>query len=240
MTRDLYDVLGVGRDADAEAIKRAYRARAWEVHPDVAADADDACRFHEVSEAYRVLSDERARRVYDRLGWRGRGQEWTPRRDAARVYASNPRAFITDVETILSAAVGRRPRDTADRVVAEIEVDPYEAFVGTTRTVSVEEEQACPACDGQRRRTTVSESKTGRFVALYDCAACGGTGAVRTTVDLELVVPARARASDTISLGATGVAVVRIVAPRDALAIRLGASAALLAALGFLLYLLAL
>ncbi|HKJ23752.1 MAG TPA: DnaJ C-terminal domain-containing protein [Myxococcota bacterium] len=67
--RDLYEVLGVARDADAAAIKKAYRKLARELHPDVNPGDDAAeARFKEVSEAYSVLSDEEKKRNYDEFG----------------------------------------------------------------------------------------------------------------------------------------------------------------------------
>src|SRR5215471_380770 len=72
---DYYGVLGVPRDADADAIRRAYRKLAREYHPDLNSDADAEERFKEVGEAYEVLSDAEKRERYDRLGARWREAE---------------------------------------------------------------------------------------------------------------------------------------------------------------------
>lgn len=67
--RDYYEVLGVGRDADSAAIKKAYRKLAKKYHPDTASgDAGAAEAFKEVTEAYGVLSDEKKRKLYDKFG----------------------------------------------------------------------------------------------------------------------------------------------------------------------------
>ncbi len=67
--RNLYDVLGVAKDADKDAIRKAYRKLARQYHPDVnPGDAAAEERFKEVSEAYAVLSDEEKRRNYDEFG----------------------------------------------------------------------------------------------------------------------------------------------------------------------------
>ena len=70
--RDYYEVLEVERDADATAVKKAYRRKALEFHPDRNPD-DPAAeeRFKEASEAYQVLSDPQKRAVYDRYGHEG-------------------------------------------------------------------------------------------------------------------------------------------------------------------------
>ncbi len=68
--RDYYEVLGIGREADADAIKKAYRRLALKYHPDRNPDDDDgaSARFKEASEAYQVLSDGEKRAQYDRFG----------------------------------------------------------------------------------------------------------------------------------------------------------------------------
>src|SRR5919197_1238415 len=69
--RDYYELLGVGRDADEGEIKRAFRRRARELHPDVSGAPDAEQRFREVVEAYEVLSNGERRQLYDRFGHDG-------------------------------------------------------------------------------------------------------------------------------------------------------------------------
>jgi curved DNA-binding protein len=75
--KDYYEVLGVPRDADQDAIRRAYRKLAREYHPDINSDSDAEDRFKELGEAYEALSDPDKRKRYDRLGadWREQEQE---------------------------------------------------------------------------------------------------------------------------------------------------------------------
>src|SRR5690348_12733013 len=74
MAADHYETLGVGRDADGDEIKRAYRKLARQYHPDVAGDDPEAeARFKEVAAAYEVLSDPERRRRYDLYGPEGQG-----------------------------------------------------------------------------------------------------------------------------------------------------------------------
>jgi len=66
--RDFYQVLGIGREATLEEVKRAYRRLARQYHPDVNGSPGATDKFREVQEAYEVLSDPEKRRNYDRLG----------------------------------------------------------------------------------------------------------------------------------------------------------------------------
>ena len=77
--KDYYDILGVSRDADASAIKSAYRKLARKYHPDVNKTKEAEEKFKDINEAYEVLSDKNKRQRYDSLGsnWQG-GADWTP------------------------------------------------------------------------------------------------------------------------------------------------------------------
>ena len=67
--RDYYEVLGVSKNADENAIKKAYRKLAKKYHPDTnSGDADAEKKFKEVTEAYSVLSDKEKRKLYDQFG----------------------------------------------------------------------------------------------------------------------------------------------------------------------------
>src|SRR5437868_8325128 len=98
MNRDLYEVLGVPRDADETQIKKAFRKLARELHPDVNRhDPEAEEKFKEAAEAYEVLSDPERRRTYDTFGHEGlRSGGWAPRADA-----------FGSFEDVLSAFFGR-------------------------------------------------------------------------------------------------------------------------------------
>ncbi len=77
--KDYYEILGVSRDADAAAIKSAYRKLARKYHPDVNKTKEAEEKFKDINEAYEVLSDKNKRQRYDSLGsnWQG-GADYTP------------------------------------------------------------------------------------------------------------------------------------------------------------------
>ena len=104
--RDYYEVLGVPRDASADAIKKAYRKLARTHHPDVnPGDKKAEARFKEAQEAYDVLSDAEKRSLYDRFGKagmegmaasgpRGASPEWTTRQGPGNAEAFDFRDFF--------------------------------------------------------------------------------------------------------------------------------------------------
>jgi len=83
--KDYYKIMGVGRDANQDEIKRVYRKLARKFHPDVSKEANAEEKFKEVQEAYEVLKDPEKRAAYDQLGtqWR-QGQQFTPPPDWGR------------------------------------------------------------------------------------------------------------------------------------------------------------
>ncbi|SDB13087.1 DnaJ C-terminal domain-containing protein [Eubacterium oxidoreducens] len=83
--KDYYDVLGVGRLADASEIKKAYRRLAKKYHPDTNKDPKAEEMFKDVTEAYNVLSDEKKKKLYDEFGMMGLEEGFDA--DAARRYA---------------------------------------------------------------------------------------------------------------------------------------------------------
>ena len=103
MARDYYETLGVDRTADEREIKKAFRALARELHPDVNAhDPEAEEKFKEAADAYETLSDAERRQVYDRHGWDGLD---------SRGYASQAHGFgsFSDIfEAFFGALLPRR------------------------------------------------------------------------------------------------------------------------------------
>ena len=169
MPADYYELLGVGRGVAEDDLKRAYRRKAREHHPDAnPGDAEAEARFKEISEAYAVLSDPKARERYDRFG-----------HDGLRGGAGGP-AFDFDLSDIFESffggnPFGSRPRGAAgpprgDDHETVVDLDFAEAVFGTDRPVEVRVQVACADCGG-------SGAAAGTSPAV--CSVCGGAGQVR-------------------------------------------------------------
>ena len=114
--KDYYAILGVGRDASPEDIKKAYRKLARKYHPDVSKEADAEERFKEVAEAYEALKDPEKRAAYDQLGRHAAGQEFEPSPDWGERFAGAQTIFDDlDLADLFAGLTGRRggPRGRA-------------------------------------------------------------------------------------------------------------------------------
>src|SRR5947207_9778136 len=128
--RDYYELLGVPRTADDKEIKRAFRQKARELHPDVSDAPDAETQFREVVEAYEVLSKPETRDLYDRFGHAG-----------LRSGGFRPSSFdFGNLTDLFSAFFGDdlfgtsgRGRGRGEDIAAEIELELVEAAQGITR-----------------------------------------------------------------------------------------------------------
>lgn len=192
---DHYEVLGVSRQATAEEIKRAYRRRARDLHPDANPDDPTAeARFKELARSYEVLSDPERRQVYDTYGT-----------DDPGAMGSGP--FDGGMNDVFSMLFGQGfgggqarpsgPPRGAD-IEATVEIEFEQAVFGAQAPVTVRTAEPCDDCEatgaatgtapktcsgcggsGQVRR--VRQSMLGQMVTSGACGQCGGTGRVIET-----------------------------------------------------------
>jgi molecular chaperone DnaJ len=191
MAADLYEVLGVGRKADADEIKRAYRKLAREYHPDRnPGDAAAEERFKEIQGAYDTLSDPDKRKQYDAGGmFGGFGR-------AAGGGGAGPGGFgVGDIGDIFSTLFNRggagpeavRGRDLETEVTLSFE----QAMEGVQLPVTVPKQARCATCAGSGAapgtspRTCprcegrgVDAQSQGFFSISHPCPECGGRGQV--------------------------------------------------------------
>jgi molecular chaperone DnaJ len=163
MPRDPYEVLGVGRDASEQQIKKAFRALARELHPDVNAhDPDAEEKFKEAAEAYEILSDEERRTTYDRYGHDGlRSGGYAPNFEGFGSIGDLFNAFFG------GAAGGPAGPARGGDVAAAVEIDLIEAANGVSKQIAFEAVDRCERCRGNG-----AEPGT----PIETCERCGGAG----------------------------------------------------------------
>lgn len=189
--RDYYEVLGVGRQASADDLKKAFRKIAMDSHPDrYPDDAAAAARFKEASEAYTVLSDPGRRRTYDMFGH-------------AAVDPGGPVVDFSDMpfadifDTFFGGGGrggGRRQRSNrGDDLRYDITITFEEAFLGVEKQIDVPRlttcdrcsgngaepgsgEETCPGCRGSGQIRRTAQSIFGSVVTAATCPTCGGAG----------------------------------------------------------------
>jgi molecular chaperone DnaJ len=182
---DFYAVLGVGREASAEDIKREYRKLARKHHPDVnPGDKQAEETFKQLSAAYDVLSNEQKRKLYDEFGAEGLRGGFDP--EQARSYKrwSDERAstgaherevpFDFDFGDIFGARAGRSSRAgfraAGEDIGATVTLDFVTALRGTLVSVRLPVRSPCDVCAGSGEKPD-SPART--------CADCAGTGKKR-------------------------------------------------------------
>lgn len=126
--KDYYGTLEVARDADAPAIRKAYRRLARKYHPDVSKEPQAEARFKEVAEAYETLKDPDKRAAYDELGQRRPGEDFAPPPDWRHEYAGDGHAFEDIDLADLLAALGRRHHGADARTPRTRQGRDYEAI----------------------------------------------------------------------------------------------------------------
>lgn len=196
--RDYYEVLGVSRDADDQALKRAFRKLAREYHPDVNREPGAEQRFKELGEAYEVLSDPQKRQLYDQYGHAG-----VDGAGADFGNFSNFGSFADIFEQFgnIFGATGtgarRGPQRGAD-LRYDLTLTFEEAAFGCEKVLEIprwetcvrcsgngaepnSELKRCPQCNGSGEIRKVQQSFFGQFVNVTVCSRCRGEGQIIAT-----------------------------------------------------------
>ncbi len=230
MSQDLYELLGVARDADADTIKKAYRRLARQLHPDVNPDPENQERFKSVTHAYEVLSDPQKRSAYDRGG------------DAFGGGFGQGAGFsFTDIMDAFFGGTGAQTRGPRPRTrrgqdaLIRLDVELAEAAFGVTREVKVDTAVVCSACHGAGaapgtspvpcetcrgagevahvQRSLLGEIRTLRpcpacrgygTIIPEPCRECSGDGRVRSRTTLKVRIPAGVDTGTRVQLSGQG------------------------------------
>ncbi len=201
MPRDYYEILGVPKGASEDDLKKAFRKKAHELHPDKGGDEK---AFKEVNEAYQVLGDAKKRAAYDQFGHAAFQQGGA---------GAGPQGFggfnvnfedMGDLGDLFGNMFGfggaggtsrGGQRRRGNDVEVRVEITFMEAVRGTEKTVSYRALTACeacggsgaekgsktvscPACKGSGRVTRLQQTILGSFQTVAACEKCRGTGSV--------------------------------------------------------------
>jgi molecular chaperone DnaJ len=169
--RDYYEILGVSREATPDEIKKAFRRKARQYHPDVAKEEGAEARFKEINEAYEVLGDEQKRAAYDRFGHAA----------VNGTMGGDPFSGFGGFSDIFDEFFGggfrstRRASRHAPRRGQDLQyrltIDFEEAVFGSDREIEYERTATCRACGGNGAEPGTNPIR---------CQRCGGTGEVRS------------------------------------------------------------
>ena len=174
--KDYYDILGVGKTATEEDIKKAFRKLAQKYHPDK--HGGDEAKFKEASEAYSVLGDKKRRAEYDTYGktFTGGGPQGFGGFDFSHFSnqaGQGGQEFEFDLGDIFGEFFGASPQGRQRRgrdVSIDIELSFRESIFGTERRVLISKIGTCNGCDGTGAK---------RGTKMSTCVSCNGKGDVR-------------------------------------------------------------
>jgi len=173
--RDYYEVLGVGRNASADEIKRAYRRMALKYHPDKNPNNKDAeSKFKECAEAYEVLSDTEKRQRYDQFGHeglRGAGMHDFSRMNVEDIFSMfGFEDLFSSIFGNRSGRAGRRAGPTRGYdLETMVELTLNDVATGTEKTIEFTRQDICSDCGG---------SGSARGTSPGRCPSCGGSGQI--------------------------------------------------------------
>jgi molecular chaperone DnaJ len=203
--RDYYEVLGVKKDANADEIKKAYRKKAMELHPDRNPDDPTAeANFKEAAEAFDVLKDDNKRARYDRYGHSGLHSGGYSEPDFQNVSFEDIFSRFGDIfGNDMFGGFGGQARSRSQRRVGQpgddmklrLKLTLDEIAFGTEKTLKIKKHISCRKCNGSGAESTedfmtcgtcngvgqvrqVSNTMFGQFVNVQTCPTCYGEGRV--------------------------------------------------------------
>lgn len=175
--RDYYEVLGVGKGASTDELKKAYRRLAVQYHPD---RGGDEAKFKEVSEAYEILKDDSKRKRYDQFGHAGVGSSAASDGNPFAGFGGGAQDFSFDFGDLGlgdifgsffggNAGGSRSGRNRGQDVETNVEISFEQAVFGTEIDLNLTMQDTCSKCSG----TTVEPGYD-----LKTCDTCKGAGQV--------------------------------------------------------------
>ena len=212
--RDYYEVLGVGRSASQDEIKKAYRGLARQYHPDVNKSSNAETKFKEINEAHEVLSDQEKRATYDRFGHSGVQGRWGDFSDFG----------FGGFADIFGDLFGFGPRTRSRRAPRrgtdlryDLTISFEEAVFGCEKELEIPRYETCsrchgsgaepgtspircPQCNGAGEVRRTQQSILGSFINVSTCPRCQGDGEIVNTPCSECRGQKRVRVTRAISV----------------------------------------
>jgi len=191
--RDYYEVLGVSKDAGEEEIKKAFRKKALEYHPDKNKSADAEEKFKEINEAYQILHDSEKRSRYDQFGHAGLGAQagFTKDFEGFDVFGGFGDIFESFFGDFASQTRNgpRRGQDIQEHArisfndaylgveheIAALRNEKCHLCKGSGSAVGTKPER-CAECRGRGQVRRVQRSVFGQFAQVVHCPTCSGRG----------------------------------------------------------------
>ena len=175
--KDYYEILGVGKSADADEIKSAYRRLAKKYHPDLNKTPEAAEKFKEINEAYEVLGNDQKRANYDQYGsadgpqFGGQGGGFGDFFGGGQGFGGFSDIF-SDIFSAFGGGEGRgsRVQQRGDDINVSMKLSFEEAVFGVEKTITFNRVESCEKCKG-------TGAKNGREYTT--CPDCRGAGRVR-------------------------------------------------------------
>jgi len=200
--RDYYEVLGVDKGASDDEIKKAFRRKAVELHPDK--EGGDEAKFKEVGEAYEVLKDSQKRQRYDQFGHAGVGGAASGRGNPFGGQGQNVQFDFGDIGgfgDLFGSFFGggqqsrRKQPARGHDIEMSLELDFEEAIFGVETEVKLNlndtcdhckgttvepghDLKTCPTCKGSGQEVKVSQTIFGNIQQATTCHTCKGKGKV--------------------------------------------------------------
>jgi len=171
MSKDYYDILGIQKSASKDEVKKAFRKKAAEHHPDKKTGNEE--KYKEVTEAYAVLGDDKKKAEYDTYGqsFNGAGGAGNPFGGGNPFGDAGVEFDMNDIFSQFGFGGGQRQQARRGRDISiDINLKFEDAVFGVTRKVLLTKTNTCSTCDGNGAKPGTS---------LSDCSTCNGQGRVR-------------------------------------------------------------
>jgi|TARA_Y100000310_G_scaffold91835_1_gene89317 molecular chaperone DnaJ len=177
MPKDYYKILGVGKNATKEEIKKAYKKLAKKYHPDLNKEEDSADKFKEINEAAAVLADDQKRTQYDQYGTTADQFKGFEGFDFSDIMSDFGGGF--DFDSIFESFFGGRPFGSRKRgprrgadLRYDLEITLEEAAKGVTKHIIIPRLESCSKCHGSGAESDAD---------IVNCPECNGSGMQRRT-----------------------------------------------------------